>query len=66
MPLKNLRQKFNDRVRNLGNKITPFDLARIGCGLGDLLTTEINLKTLKAIPINPRSFYLNQSSAYGQ
>jgi len=65
MALKNLRKCFNDKVRNLGNKITP-EMARVGCGLGDLLTVEVSFKTLKATPITLKSFYLNPSSAYGQ
>ncbi len=36
-----VRKEFNDKVKSIGNKLTP-SLSKSGHGLGDLLATDMN------------------------
>jgi len=48
MILKEKRQKFNDKVRDSANRLTPL-FARYNKGLGNLLTMNVNFRRTGAI-----------------
>jgi len=48
MGLRNLRQGFNDSIREWGNNRTSWMVDRFGKGLGDMLTANVNFRKVGA------------------